>query len=123
MRGLVCRIRSFSTSDGRDGIRKGQKYYKEKKLNRLIHGLKVESKRNSSPGVNSMDSFQPNVAEAFTAMQEEYMDLVDFMRLKVLFPKEVLNLRLIIDKEEVGRACNWSRISKENSRKCCLLSL
>lgn len=92
MRSLLCRLRSFSTSDGRDGFRKGQKSLKEKKINRIIHGLKVDGKRNSTPSINSMKSFQnaPSVAESFTVMEEEYLNLMDFMRLKVLFPKEVI---------------------------------
>lgn len=74
-----------SLSDGRDGFRKGVKSFKEKKLNRIL-GFKAEAKRTT--GINSLTN-APSVAEAYTAIQEEYMDLVEFMRLKVLFPKEV----------------------------------
>ena len=85
-------FRSYSGFQGRDGFKK---LNKEKiKVNRLNH----ESKRNGYPGINSFNSYQNEpMVESWQIVEEDYIDLINIMRSKILFPKEVLNPLLKLD--------------------------
>jgi hypothetical protein len=92
-------IRSYTT-DGRDGYRKGPKSFKDKKSNRVF-GYMTEGLKKT--GVTSVKTHQnaPVFEEAYNEMEERYMEYVDLMRFKVLFPKEVIRLTQVLDKKEI----------------------
>jgi hypothetical protein len=91
-------IRSYTT-DGRDGYRKGAKSFKDKKSNKT-YGYMTEGLKKI--GISSVKTHQnaPIFEEALTEMEERYMEYVDLMRFKVLFPREVIRFTQVLDKEE-----------------------